>query len=139
VLFALGALLVFGLAFGPVRVAGLEFALYSQVLGLVSMALGTSFLGLDALTTLYLGFDKARCERLERFYDYDIAVPLSALAVLVGLVTSGSFVLDWIHEGFKIVHLSPALATGLGFILLGSQLFLHTLTVTLFRFGTSKD
>jgi glycosyltransferase involved in cell wall biosynthesis len=138
-LVALGALLVFGLAFGPVRLGGVEFALYSQVLGLFLLALGTGFMGLDALTTLYLGFDKARCRRLQRFYDYDLIVPLSALAVLVGTALCGSFVLEWIHDGFKIFRLSHGFATGLGFVLLGSQLFLHTLTVTLFRFGKSPD
>jgi len=139
VLVAFGALLVFGLAFGPVRVGGIELALYSQVLGLFLLALGTGFMGLDALTTLYLGFDKERCRRLQRFYDYDRAVPLSGLAVVAGTVLAGSFVLDWVHDRYQIFHLSAGFVTGLGFVLLGVQLFLQTLTVTLFRFGTSPD
>jgi glycosyltransferase involved in cell wall biosynthesis len=139
VLVALGALLVFGLAFGPVRIGGVELALYSQVLGLFLLALGLGCVSLDALTTLYLGFDRARCQRLQRFYDYDRAVPLSALSILVGAILAGSFVLDWVHDGFHIFHLSHGFATGLGFVLLGFQLFLLTLTVTLFRFGKSPD
>jgi hypothetical protein len=139
VLFALGLLVVFGLAAGPIRVGKLEFALYSQVLGLFLLAIGTSFVGLDALTTLYLGFDKARVARLQRFYNYDLIVPLCALAVIVGAAISMSFVLDWIHDAYKIVHLSHGFVTGLGFVLLGSQFFLHTLAVTLFRFGKSPD
>ena len=138
-LFAFGLLLVFGLAFGPIQIGNFAFSIYTQILGLFLLALGTSFIGLDALTTLYLRFDKARCRRLQRFYDYDLAVPLSALAILVGTALSTKFVLDWIHGGFKIVHLSHGLVAGLGFALLGSQLFLYTLVVTLFRFGRSPD
>ena len=136
---ALASGLVFGLAFGPVQLGAFAFSIYTQILGLFLLALGTSFIGLDALTTLYLRFDKARCRRLQRFYDYDVAVPLSALAVLAGTALSAKFVLDWIHGGFKIVHLSHGLVAGLGFALLGSQLFLYTLVVTLFRFGRSPD
>jgi glycosyltransferase involved in cell wall biosynthesis len=139
VLFALGLLLVFGLAFGPVWIGNFGFAIYSQVLGLFLLALGTSFIGLDALTTLHLGFDKPRCRRLQRFYNYDIVVPLCALAVTAGAALATSFVLEWIDEGFRIVHLSHGLVAGLGFALLGFQLFLYTLVVTLFRFGHSPD
>jgi glycosyltransferase involved in cell wall biosynthesis len=139
VLFALGALLVFGLAFGPAQLGPIKLALYSQVLGLFMLALGTSFVGLDALTTLYLKFDKQRCRRLWRFYDYDVIAPLSALAIVAGGGISLSFVVDWVRSGFKIGHLSHGFVTGLGFMLLGAQLFLYTLIVTLFNFGKSPD
>jgi glycosyltransferase involved in cell wall biosynthesis len=138
-LLALGALLVFGLAFGPVHVAGIELHLYSQVLGLFMFALGTSFLGLDALTTLHLRFDKGRCRRLQRMYSFDVVTPIAAAGVLAGLIVSGNFVIDWIRDGYRIEHLSHGFVAGLGLILLGFQLFLRTLTVTLFAFGTSPE
>jgi glycosyltransferase involved in cell wall biosynthesis len=139
VLFAFGLLLVFGLAFGPVWVGSFGFSLYSQVLGLFLLALGTSFVGLDALTTLYLGFDKRRCRRLQRFYNYDVVVPLSAFAVIVGAAIGVSFVLYWVQGGFRIAELSHGLVAGLGLALLGFQAFLYTLVVTLLRFGRSPD
>jgi glycosyltransferase involved in cell wall biosynthesis len=139
VLFALGALLVFGLAFGPVRVGGVQLALYSQVLGLFFFALGTSFLGLDALTTLYLRFDQRLCQRLQRLYDYDVMSPVSALCVVAGAAISLSFVRDWVRDGFKIFHLSHGFVAGLGLAMVGFQLFLRTLTVTLFSFGRSRE
>ncbi len=133
--FALGAALVFGLAFGPIRIGAIELALYSQVVGLFLFALGTSFLGLDALTTIHLKFDTARCARLRRLYDYDVIAPLSAALVAAGSVISALFVWDWVRDGFKIVHLSHGFIAGLGLALLGFQLFLRTLTITLFNFG----
>ncbi len=139
VLFMLGTLLVFGLAFGPVTVGGVQLALYSQVLGLFSFALGSSFLGLDALTTLYLKFDRRLCLRLQRVYDYDVVSPLSALCVAAGGAICFSFVKDWIKDGFKIFHLSHGFIAGLGLAMIGFQLFLRTLTVTLFSFGSSPD
>jgi hypothetical protein len=139
VLFALGALLTFGLAFGPVNLGGVQLSLYSQVVGLFFLGLGTSFLGLDALTTMFLRFDRKRCKRLLRVYDYDVAAPLSALSVAVGAIVSGRFVLDWVQDGFKVHHLSHGFVTGLGLAMLGFQLFLRTLTVTLFAFGGRLD
>jgi hypothetical protein len=139
VLFALGALLVFGLGFGPVRLAGVELSLYSQVLGLFALALGTSFVGLDALTTVYLRFDRARCARLRRLYDYDFFAPVSAASVVLGSVISARFVIDWVRDNFLVSHLSHGFVAGLGFVLLGTQLFLYTLIVTLFNFGTTPE
>jgi hypothetical protein len=131
----LGALLVFGLAFGPVQIGPIHFALYSQTVGLFLFALGASFLGLDALTTLHLKFDRARCERLRRFYDYDVMAPLSAVLVLAGAAISLPFVLEFVRDGFKLVEFSHGFIAGLGLALAGFLLFLKTLTVTLFNFG----
>jgi hypothetical protein len=139
VFITLGALLVFGLAFGPVQIGPIQLALYSQILGLFLFAVGMSFLGLDALTTLHLKFDKRRCARLQRIYNYDVIAPLSAACVLAGAVVSSAFVVDWVRDGFKISHLSHGFIAGLGFAMLGFQLFLKTLTITLFRFGAEPD
>ena len=132
---ALGALLVFGLAFGPVQIGPIEFALYSQVLGLFLLVVGASFLGLDALTTLHLKFDKERCDRLRRMYDYDVITPLSAACVIAGAAVCTSFFADWVRNGYKVFTLSHGFVAGLGLALLGFQLFLKTLTITLFGFG----
>jgi glycosyltransferase involved in cell wall biosynthesis len=135
----LGGLLVFGLAFGPVQIGAMGLALYAQVVGLFLFAIGTSFLGLDALTTLHLKFDKPRCDRLRRTYNYDLIAPLSAALVVAGTAISSSFALGWVRDGFKVGHLSHGFVAGLGLMLLGFQLFLKTLTITLFSFGTPLD
>jgi len=132
----LGLLLVFGLAFGPIQIGSVQLALYSQVVGLFLLAVGTSFLGLDALTTLHLKFDRARCNRLRRMYDYDVITPLSAALIVAGTVVCSSFVWTWMKDDFKVAHLSHGFAAGLGLMLLAFQLFLKTLTITLFGFGT---
>ena len=137
--FALGALLVFGLAFGPVQIGSVQLALYSQVVGLFFLAIGTSFLGLDALTTLHLKFDRARCNRLRRTYDYDVIAPLSVVLIVAGTAVCSSFAWKWMQDGFKVAHLSHGFAAGLGLMLLAFQLFLKTLTITLFGFGTPLD
>jgi hypothetical protein len=135
VLLAFGALLVFGLAFGPVQIGPIKLALYTQILGLFFFAAGASFLGLDALTTLHLKFDQARCNRLRRMYNYDFIAPASAVCIAAGTAISASFVVEWVQDGFKITHLSHGFVAGLGLLLLGFQLFLKTLTITLFSFG----
>jgi hypothetical protein len=139
VLSALGALLVFGLAFGPVQLGPVTLALYTQVLGLFLLGLGSSFTSLDALTTTYLKFDKPRIRRLRRFYDYDVVAPVSAVCILAGAVVSGRFVINWIDDGFKIHHLSHGFIVGLGLAMLGFQAFLKSLTITLFMFGRPSD
>jgi glycosyltransferase involved in cell wall biosynthesis len=134
-----GLLLTFGLAFGPITLGHIELSLYSQVFGLFLLALGTSFLGIDALATLHLKFDKKRCDSLKRFYDYDRITPISALLVLVGTVLSLKFVIDWVKSNFLVLQLSHAFATGLGLILIGFQLFLRSLTVTLFGLESKPE
>jgi ABC-type uncharacterized transport system permease subunit len=76
---------------------------------------------------------------LQRVYDYDVVSPLSALCVIAGAAISLSFVKDWVKDGFKVFHLSHGFIAGLGLAMIGFQLFLRTLTVTLFSFGSSPE
>jgi glycosyltransferase involved in cell wall biosynthesis len=128
----LGLLLTFGLTMGPILIGRIELSLYSQIFGLLLLALGTSFLGIDALTTLHLKFDKRRCDRLRRYYKYDKVTPIAALSVLAGCALVLNFVATWVTGNFKIFVLSHGVVTGFGLILVGFQLFLKTLTITLF-------
>jgi glycosyltransferase involved in cell wall biosynthesis len=95
----IGALLIFGLAFGPITIGTFKFSTYTQALGLFLLPLGLSFLQLDALATLYLGFDKKRSERLMRQYRYDRFVPYTFGMIALGTGISFFSVYKWIEFG----------------------------------------
>ena len=98
-LFALGALLVFGLAFGPAQIGPVGLALYSQVLGLFMFGVGSELrrarraddaapevrqatlppvVGASTTTTSW-----CRCRRW---------------SVVAGAAISSSFVIDWVRR-----------------------------------------
>jgi glycosyltransferase involved in cell wall biosynthesis len=131
-----GFVLVFALAFGPVSFGKLELSLHSQIFGLFLLALGTSFLEIDALAILFLRFDHKRIARIKRLYNLDKAAPLSLLLVLTGFVLASYSAVDWIRAGFHLSTVSHGFVAGLGFILLGIQLFLKSLTIALFSLET---
>jgi hypothetical protein len=128
----IGAMLVFGLAFGPIRLGRLEFALYSQVFGLFMMSVGYGFLQVDALTTLYLGYEKRRNDRLRRVYRYDIITSLSWMIMVIGAFVCLISVINWVGAGFRIVNLSYGFVTGLGLLTVGFQTYMKSLTIYLF-------
>jgi glycosyltransferase involved in cell wall biosynthesis len=128
----IGALLIFGLAFGPITIGTFKFSTYTQALGLFLLPLGLSFLQLDALATLYLGFDKKRSERLMRQYRYDRFVPYTFGMIALGTGISFFSVYKWIEFGFQIVGIPSTFIAGLALALIGFQLFLKSLTITLF-------
>jgi glycosyltransferase involved in cell wall biosynthesis len=132
----LGFFLVFALGFGPVSFGKLELSLHTQIFGLFLLALGTSFLEIDALATLFLRFHHKRIARIKKLYNLDKAAPLSLLLVLIGLVFVFSSAVDWIGAGFQLFTVSHGFVAGLGFILLGVQLFLKSLTIALFSLET---
>jgi hypothetical protein len=96
------------------------------------LPLGLSFLQLDALATLYLGFDKKRSERLMRQYRYDRFVPYTFGMIALGTGISFFSVYKWIEFGFQIVGIPSTFIAGLALALIGFQLFLKSLTITLF-------
>jgi glycosyltransferase involved in cell wall biosynthesis len=131
----LGLFLVFALGFGPISIGKLELSLHTQIFGLFLLALGTSFLEIDALATLFLRFHHKRIARIKRLYQLDKTAPISLLLVLMGLAFVLYSAADWIDAGFRLT-LSHGFVTGLGFILIGVQLFLKSLTVALFSLET---
>ena len=128
----LGFVLVFALGFGPVSFGRVELSLHTQIFGLFLLALGTSFSEIDALATLFLRFHQKRISRLKKVYQLDKTAPLSLLLVLVGLVFVCYSASDWISAGFRLFAQAHGFVAGLGFILLGVQLFLKSLTIALF-------
>jgi len=132
----LGLFLVFALGFGPVTIGKVQLSLYTQIFGLFLLTLGTSFLEIDALATLFLSFHHKRIARIKRLYNLDKTAPLSLLLVLIGLVLVFYFAADWISAGFRVFTLSHGFVAGLGFILIGIQLFLKSLTIALFSLET---
>ncbi|HEU5314174.1 MAG TPA: glycosyltransferase family 2 protein [Candidatus Udaeobacter sp.] len=128
----LGFFLVFALGFGPISMGKLVLSLHSQIFGLFLLALGTSFLEIDALATLFLGFQHKRIARIKRLYNLDKTAPISLLLVLIGLVFVFYSAADWIGADFRLFTVSHGFVAGLGFILLGVQLFLKSLTIALF-------
>jgi glycosyltransferase involved in cell wall biosynthesis len=133
---AFGLFLVFALGFGPIELGKLELSLHSQIFGLFLLALGTSFLEIDALATLFLKFDQKRIARIRRFYKFDRAAPISFALILIGAAFALYSTLGWVEAGLKIYGLSHGFVVGLGFILLGAQLFLKSLTIALFSLET---
>ena len=131
----LGFLLVFALGFGPISFGKLELSLHTQIFGLFLLALGTSFLEIDALAMLFLKFHHKRIARVKRVYNLDKTAPVSLLLVLIGLAFVLYSAADWIAAGFRLT-LSHGFVAGLGFILLGIQLFLKSLTIALFSLET---
>ncbi len=110
----------------------LELSLHSQIFGLFLLALGTSFLEIDALATLFLRFHHKRIARIKRLYNLDKTAPISLLLVLIGLVFVLYSAADWIGADFRLFTVSHGFVAGLGCILLGVQLFLKSLTISLF-------
>src|SRR2546423_1563482 len=133
---AFGLFLVFALGFGPIQLGKLELSLHSQIFGLFLLALGTSFLEIDALATLFLKFDQKRIARIRRFYKFVKAAPISFVLILIGVAFALYSTLGWVEAGLKIYGLSHGFVVGLGFILLGAQLFLKSLTIALFSLAT---
>jgi glycosyltransferase involved in cell wall biosynthesis len=131
----LGLFLVFALGFGPIEIGKLELSLHTQIFGLFLLALGTSFLEIDALATLFLRFHHKRIARIRRLYKLDRMAPVSLALVLIGLVFVVYSAVDWIGAGFRLT-LSHGFVAGLGFILIGVQLFLKSLTIALFSLET---
>ena len=131
----LGLFLVFALGFGPIEIGKVELSLHTQIFGLFLLALGTSFLEIDALATLFLKYHHKRIARIRRFYNLDRMAPISLFLVLFGLVLVVYSAVDWIEAGFRLT-LSHGFVAGLGFILLGIQLFLKSLTIALFSLET---
>jgi glycosyltransferase involved in cell wall biosynthesis len=131
----LGLFLVFALGFGPITLGKLELSLHTQIFGLFLLALGTSFLEIDALATLFLKFHHKRIARLKRLYNLDRMAPISLLFVLIGLIFVVYSAVDWIDAGFRLT-LSHGFVVGLGFMLVGIQLFLKSLTIALFGLET---
>lgn len=131
----LGLGLIFSLAFGPITVGKVEFSLHTQIFGLFLFALGSSFLEIDALVTLYLRFHHKRIARLRHLYNLDLMTPISVVFALIGLGLVGYSTADWIKAGFQL-NLSYGFVAGLGFILIGVQLFLKSLTIALFSLET---
>ena len=131
----LGFFLVFTLGFGPISIGKLELSLHTQIFGLFLLALGTSFLEIDALATLFLKFHHKRIARIKRLYKLDKTAPISLLLVLIGLAFVSYSAEDWISADFRLT-LSHGFVVGLGFILIGVQLFLKSLTIALFSLET---
>jgi len=131
----LGFFLVFTLGFGPISIGKLELSLHTQIFGLFLLALGTSFLEIDALATLFLKFHHKRIARIKRLYKLDKTAPISLLLVLIGLAFVSYSAEDWISADFRLT-LSHGVVVGLGFILIGVQLFLKSLTIALFSLET---
>jgi glycosyltransferase involved in cell wall biosynthesis len=131
----LGLFLVFTLGFGPISIGKLELSLHTQIFGLFLLALGTSFLEIDALATLFLKFHHKRIARIKRLYQLDKTAPISLLLVLIGLAFVSYSAKDWISADFRLT-LSHGFVVGLGFILIGVQIFLKSLTIALFSLET---
>jgi hypothetical protein len=131
----LGLCLVFALAFGPITVGKVEFSLHTQIFGLFLLALGSSFLEIDALATLYLRFHQERIARIRRIYNLDRMAPVSVALALIGFGLVGYSATEWVEAGFRL-PLSHGFVAGLGFILIGVQLFLKSLTIALFSLDT---
>lgn len=125
----LGFLLIFSLTMGPLHLGSIELSLHSQIFGLFIMALGLGFQQLDAVTCLYLAFEKERCQRLRAIYVYDRVVPVAAIVVVSGLLMGTPFVFDWIRNGMKLFSLSYVFVASLGVTLIGFHLFIKSLTI----------
>jgi len=138
-LLALGCLLTFPLAFGPVTVGPITFSLHWMLLGVSLTLLGLQCVYMGILSQVLFDYSGAVTKRWFRRFAYTRSVILSGLVFIVGLVFTGLLTKTYLESGFTLPESTNNLGfTGLllmigGFMSFTFTLILHSTAVAVRR------
>jgi glycosyltransferase involved in cell wall biosynthesis len=126
-LLAVGLLLAFALAAGPIVIGGMAFDLHWMLLGITCATLGYSCVQIGVLARLMHGLRGGSAVRVQRLLSYDRGMAVAAICAGAGIVIATAFVGHYLHAGLKLSHASHPAILGLLLIMLGFQTFGFTL------------
>lgn len=126
-LMALGLLLSFGLAGGPVTIGNIGFSLYWMLFGVTCTTLGYSSVQIGILARVMHRLRPLFVTRALRFVTYDRGMIVAAVAVALGVVLLGTLVYRYVNLGLRLEAISHPAILGLLLIILGFQTFCFTL------------
>src|ERR1700704_3203542 len=126
-LMAIGLLLSFGLAGGPVLIGNIGFSLYWMLFGVTCTTLGYSSIQIGVLARVMHGLRPKSLKRLRQTLSYDRGMFLSAGCVVVGIVLLSALVYRYLHSEFRLFEISHPAIFGLLLIIVGFQTFCFTL------------
>lgn len=127
VLMAVGLLLSFGLAAGPLLIGNIGFGLYWMLFGVTCTTLGYSSIQIGILARVMHGLRPALVRRAQRFMTYDRGMLMAVTAVSFGVVLLGSLVYRYVKHGLRLEAISHPAILGLLLLVLGFQTFCFTL------------
>ena len=126
-LMAFGALLAAALSTGPVTIGGVGLGLYWMLFGVTCVTLGYSSIQIGVMARVMHGLRPQSLRRLQRVFNYDRGMFLSAGCVLTGLVLLGTLVYHYLIFKFRLFEISHPAIFGLLLIVVGFQTFCFTL------------
>jgi glycosyltransferase involved in cell wall biosynthesis len=138
-LMAIGLLLSFGLAGGPVFIGNIGFSLYWMLFGVTCTTLGYSSIQIGILARVMHGLRPVLVKRAQRFVTYDRGMLISAGFMVAALVLLGALVYRYLSHGLRLEAISHPAILGLLLIILGFQTFCFTLLMEMAQRVTSTS
>jgi hypothetical protein len=126
-LMAIGLLLSFGLAGGPVTIGNIGFSLYWMLFGVTCTTLGYSSVQIGILARVMHGLRPLFVKRAQRFVTYDRGMLVAAVSVVAGVMLLATLVYRYVNHGLRLEAISHPAILGLLLIILGFQTFCFTL------------
>ena len=126
-LMAIGLLLSFGLAGGPVTIGNIGFSLYWMLFGVTCTTLGYSSIQIGVLARVMHRLRPLFVKRAQRLVTYDRGMLVAAVSVALGVVLLGTLVYRYLSHGLRLEAVSHPAILGLLLIILGFQTFCFTL------------
>ena len=127
ILMALGLLLSFTLAAGPLMIGNIGLGLYWMLFGVTCTTLGYSSIQIGILARVMHGLRPALVRKTQRFMTYDRGMLISIASVIFGIILLGSLVYRYVKHGLRLEALSHPAILGLLLLVLGFQTFCFTL------------
>jgi glycosyltransferase involved in cell wall biosynthesis len=127
VIMLVGLALSLPLSFGPIRIAGIGFNLYTMLFGVTCVTLGYSLIQVGILARIMHGLRSGIAGAVRRSLTYDRGMIAAGAMLLAGLVLVAGFIMNWAAQEWRLVDLSNPAVLGLMLIILGFQTFSFTL------------
>jgi glycosyltransferase involved in cell wall biosynthesis len=137
-LMALGLLLSFGLAGGPVLIGKIGFSLYWMLFGVTCTTLGYSSIQIGILARVMHGLRPLFVKRAQRIVTYDRGMLVAAVSVVTGVMLLTTLVYRYLNHGLRLEAISHPAILGLLLIILGFQTFCFTLLMEMAQRVASK-
>jgi glycosyltransferase involved in cell wall biosynthesis len=128
-LMAIGLLLSFGLAGGPVMIGNIGFSLYWMLFGVTCSTLGYSCIQIGVLARIMHGLRPGSLGPMLRFLTYNRGMFISIALVMLGIILLGTLVYQYLTHGLRLEGVSHPAIFGLLLVILGFQSFCFTLLV----------
>jgi glycosyltransferase involved in cell wall biosynthesis len=138
-LMAIGLLLSFGLAGGPVTIGNIGFSLYWMLFGVTCTTLGYSSVQIGVLARVMHGLRPLFVKRAQRFVTYDRGMLVAAASVALGVMLLATLVYRYLNHGLRLEAISHPAILGLLLVILGFQTFCFTLLMEMAQRVASKS